>query len=139
VNGLTGFADPELLTAVGATPYAGDLDAAGLTPDEALGLTFTVTLPGTIGETTAASDEQPLAWTVPFDDTAIDLDTTSSTSLESGRNWTLLATLSFVALGLWVLLSVAFIAFIARRQHQRRARRRSLAALVDLEARDEFP
>jgi hypothetical protein len=138
VNGLTGFADPDLLAAVGATPYAADLDAAGLSPDEALGLTFTVTLPGQIETTTATRDEQPLTWSIPFDDTAVVLTTTSSTSLESGRSWTLLATLSFVALGLWVLLSIAFIGFIARRQHQRRTRRRSLSALMDLEVHDDL-
>ena len=138
VDGLSGFADPELLDAVGATPYAADIEAADLTPDEALGLTFTVTLPGLVDETTADADQTPLTWTIPFDDTVVDLTTATTTSLETGRSWTLLATLSFVALGLWVLLSIAFVVIIARRQHQRRKRRRSLAALVDLEVRDEF-
>ena len=103
-----------------------------------MGLTFTVTLPGLVDQTTADADQAPLTWTIPFDDTVVDLTTATTTSLETGRSWTVLATLSFVALGLWVLMSIAFIVIIARRQHQRRRRRRSLAALVDLEIRDEF-
>ena len=138
VDGVTGFADPELLDAVGATPYAAEIESADMTPDEAIGLTFTVILPGLVDETTAEAEQSPLSWTIPFDDTVVDLTTATTTSLETGRSWTLLATLSFVALGLWVLLSIAFIVIIARRQHRKRKRRRSLAALVDLEVRDEF-
>jgi hypothetical protein len=136
-NGLTGFADPDLITAVGATPWVAEAEAAGVDPDEAVSMTFTVTLPGVVDETTAASDTQPLSWAVPFDDTAVDLTTQSTESLSTGRGWSVLATLSFVALGLWVMMSIVGIVLIARRQHRRRQRRRSLAALIALEHRDD--
>jgi hypothetical protein len=137
VNGLTGFVDADLVSAVGALPYTDDLATLDLTPDDVVGLSFTASLPGIVGETTAPGGKPPLAWTIPMDDTVVDLTTTSTTSLSTGRSWTLLATLSFVALGLWVLLSIAFVTIIARRQHHRRKRRRSLAALAELEVRDE--
>ena len=138
VNGLTGFADADLVDAVGATPYVDEIEAADQTPDDAVGMRFTAKLPGQVDETTSGDVDKPLAWTIPFDDTVVDLTTRSTASLERGRNWTLLATLSFVALGLWVLISIAFIIYIARRQHFRRKRRRSLAALMDMEVRDEY-
>jgi hypothetical protein len=138
VNGLIGFADADLVAAVGATPYVDEIEAADLSPDDAVGMTFTAHLPGIVDETTSGDVDEPLAWTIPFDDRVVDLTTRSTASLERGRSWTLLATLSFVALGLWVLISIAFITYIARRQHYRRKRRRSLAALMDLEVRDDY-
>lgn len=138
VDGLTGFADADLIDAVGATPYDEEIEAADLSPDEAVGLTFTVDLPGRVDETTSGRVDEPLEWEIPFDDTVVDLTVRSTASLERGRNWTVLATLSFVALGLWALISVAFIIYIARRQHHRRKRRRSLDRLADLEVRDDF-
>lgn len=138
VNGLTGFADPELVAAVGATPWVADAQAAGNDPTDAVTLTYTVTLPGEVDETTARDGTDPLTWIVPFDDTVVDLTTQTTESLATGRGWSVLATLSFVALGLWVLMSIVGIVLIARRQHRRRQRRRSLAALLALEHRDEF-
>lgn len=138
VNGLDGFVDPDLLAAVGATPYADAIEANGDTVDDDIGLTFNATLPGDIDTTTATSRNTPLKWTIPLDDTVVDLTTNSTASLERGRGWTVLATLSFVAFGMSMLLGIAFVAIIARRQHHRRRRRRSLAALVDLEVRDDL-
>lgn len=138
VDGLTGFTDADLVDAVGATPYVDEIEAADLSPDEAVGMTFSAQLPGQVNETTAGDVDEPLVWTIPFDDTVVDLTTRSTESLERGHSWTLLATLSFVAFGLWVLMSIAFVTYIARRQHFRRKRRRSLAALVDLEVRDDY-
>ncbi|MBI5089317.1 MAG: hypothetical protein HZB15_10795 [Actinobacteria bacterium] len=137
VDGLLGFADPDLIEAVGATPYLDAIEERGYTVDDAVGLTFHATLPGVVRETTATERSFPLTWTVPFDETLIDVTTTSRTSLEADRSWRVLATLSFVALGLWVLISVVGIVLIARSQHRRRKRRRSLAALIELEARDD--
>ena len=89
-NGLNGFADPDLIAAVGATPWVADAEAAGVDPDDAVSLTYTVTLPGVVDETTAASDTPPLSWTVPFDDTAVEVTTRSTESLATGRGWSLL-------------------------------------------------
>jgi hypothetical protein len=138
VDGLNGFADPGLVDAVGAMPYLDVIDARGLTIDEAVGLTFRVTLPGRVRETTSSATSYPLTWTVPFDETLIDVSATSRTSLESDRGWRVLATLAFVALGVWILFSVVGIVLIARSQHRRRKRRRSLAKLIELEARDDY-
>jgi hypothetical protein len=91
-----------------------------------------------VQETTSAATSNPLTWTVPFDETLVDVATTSRTSLESDRGWRVLATLSFVALGVWILFSVIGITLIARSQHRRRKRRRSLAKLMELEARDDY-
>jgi hypothetical protein len=137
VDGLNGFTDSDLSTAVGGTPYADTLDAQGVPAAEAVGLTFSVSLPGIVDESTAGRD-QPFVWQLPADDSVVDLTTSTSASLQSGRNWTVLATLSFVALGLWVMIGLVFVVFVARRQHLRRSRRRSLAALADLEVRDDL-
>jgi hypothetical protein len=138
VDGLNGFADRDLIDAVGAVPYLDVIEARRMTVDEAVGLTFRATLPGRVQETTSTDTSYPLSWSVPFDETLIDVATTSRTSLEADRGWRVLATFAFVGLGLWILFSVIGITLIARSQHRRRKRRRSLAKLIELEARDDY-
>ena len=56
VGGLDAFSDPDLLAAVGATPYATEIAAAGLQPADVVGVTFTATVPGSITATTAENE-----------------------------------------------------------------------------------
>ena len=45
-NGLDAFADPDVLAAIGGSPYANDLAAANLRPGDVVTFTFTADLPG---------------------------------------------------------------------------------------------
>jgi hypothetical protein len=128
IDSLQAFTDPDLLAAVGATPYLDDIAAAGVAPGDAVGLTFSLHLPGTVTASTATpAEDGSVAWTVAVDGVPVDFATTSSKSLERGGAWPLVSSGALVALIAWGVLSVLVIIGVARRQrrHQRRHRRRS--------------
>lgn len=120
--GLASFADGDLVAAVGATPYVDDIAAAGTTVDAAVGLTFSATLPGEVDSSTAATDDPPLTWRIPFDDSSVDLTTRSVASLERGGLWGVASSLALVALVAWIAASALFIAYVARARRRRRRR-----------------
>lgn len=126
-NGLDAFADPDLLAAVGGSPYADRLASAGLGPNDVVTFTFTASLPGsarTTASTIAAADSvQPaLTWSMPLDGSSIDLTTTSV--LSRTNVWNTVAKVALGALVLWCLAAMGFIAFVARARRQRQQRRR---------------
>jgi hypothetical protein len=122
-NGLASFADPDLLASVGATPYADSIAAAGLAPDQVLGLTFSINMPGTVTGTTGAIDpeggEGRVRWTIPLDGSPLDLTTRSTVSLERSSTWRVLATVALVVLIAWVVASLVLIALVARARRRR--------------------
>jgi hypothetical protein len=153
-NGLDAFADPDVLAAIGGSPYANDLAAANLRPSDVFTFTFTADLPGKVsapataatGDTSAntaatpatdtastanpsntvASGDSPLTWSVPLDGTTADLATTAVLAQGSGGGfWGTVATVSLIALVAWVVLAVGFIAFVANARKVK-ARRRAV-------------
>ncbi len=128
-NGLASFADPDLLASVGATPYADSIAAAGLAPDQVLGLTFSINMPGTVTGTTgttgttgaidAEGGEGRVRWTIPLDGSPLDLTTRSTVSLERSSTWRVLATVALVVLIAWVVASLVLIALVARARRRR--------------------
>jgi len=119
--GLASFADPELLAVAGATPYADAVAAAGLSPNQAVGLTLRVDLPGTVEETTA-TDDAPLTWPIPLDGTPVELTSTSVVG-EGTDVWGIAATVALVALVAWCVASVVLIALVVAARRRRRLRR----------------
>ncbi len=119
-NGLDAFADPDVLAAIGGSPYAADLASSNLRPADAVTFTFAADLPGTVTNSSVAtgtvtSGETGSVWSVPLDGTTADLATTSVLVQGSGGGvWGIVAKVALVALVLWVLLAAAFIAFVAR-------------------------
>lgn len=124
-GGVNAFADPELLAAIGGSPYANDIAATGLTPADVVTFTFVANLPG---DPTPAADGTvpPMTWTVPIDGTTADVAATAVAARGGGGGgiWGTVADVALIALIVWCVLAVAFIAFVmtARRN---RARRRS--------------
>lgn len=121
--GLASFADPDLLASVGATPYADSIASGGFTPDQVVGLSFSVSLPGSVNGTTGAVDpaggEGRVRWIIPIDGSPLDLATTSTVSLERSSLWNVLATVALVVLVAWVVASVVLIALVARARRRR--------------------
>lgn len=131
-NGLDAFADPDVLAAIGGSPYADDLAAANLRPSDVMTFTFTADLPGdpvTPASGSTATAEPTLTWTVPLDGTTADLATT--TVLAQGTEssvWGTVANIALIALVAWVVLAVGFIAFVAKARRDRAQRRPATAA-----------
>lgn len=128
-NGLDAFADPEVLAAIGGSPYADDLQQAGLRPTDVVTFTFTADLPGkatTVATVAGSQNGAALTWTMPLDGTAIDIATTSVLSRGGGGIWNAISTVALVALLAWCVLAAGFIAFVAKARRDR-ARRRAAA------------
>lgn len=122
LDGIAAFTDPDLVAAVGATPYLDDIVAAQISPDDAVGLKFSVALPGTVdagSATSATAADGALTWAVPADGTTVDLATTSVRSLERGGGWPALASGALIALVVWVVAAVAAVVLVARARSRR--------------------
>lgn len=125
-DGFASFSDSELDAAVGGMPFADDLAAAGVTPEQAMSLTLRVELPGEVVSAPTGTEISPgvVEWQAPMDGSTTEVRfTTVQRPAEAGNSWAgPLATVALVALVAWVIVSVAFIAFVvvARRKRQRR-------------------
>jgi hypothetical protein len=63
---------------LGAAPYAADIQEAGLDLGAAVGLNFTVSLPGEIESTTGVQNNGAISWLVPMDGSRVDIATSST-------------------------------------------------------------
>lgn len=123
--GLASFADPDLLASVGATPWAAELAESGVPPADALALTVSADLEGEMTSTAGTpGDDGRIRWTVPFDETLVDLSTTSSVSLAKGGAWAVIPYVALAAFVAWVLAAVFVVwRLIVVRRFDARARR----------------
>jgi hypothetical protein len=128
-GGLASFADPDVLTLLGgATPYASAIAEAGLAPADAIGVDVTFVMPGEIQEgTTGAVSGSTVTWAVPVDGSSVDLATTSVGDSSGGGIWSTVGTILVIAAVVWLVIALAFIAFVAVARWQRS--RRSLQRL----------
>jgi hypothetical protein len=132
-GGMDAFADPEVLAAIGGSPYADDIAATGQRPADVVTFTVTADLPGDVpagaapSSGTATAADGPLTWTVPLDGTTADLATTTvyTGSTDDGGSgiWGTVATVALVALIAWCVLAAAFIAFVAKARRDKARRR----------------
>ncbi|MCU1388499.1 MAG: hypothetical protein JWL72_1837 [Ilumatobacteraceae bacterium] len=124
-GGLDAFSDTDLFNAIGATPFAAQLTAAGLQPGQAVTLHFQAKLPGTVKTSTAtagsASSPTGLSWAIPIDGTAVDVATVA-THKDSKNVWAgPLAKGAKIALFAWIVLSVGFILYVITARRRRAA------------------
>ena len=124
IDGLIAFADPDVLAAIGAIPYAEEIAAAGQGPTQAVGVTFRASLPGKINSATGTIEGGNVSWVVPLDGSQLDLATSAVDDHGSAKIWGVASSAALVGLVLWCVLAAAFIAWVAR-QRKRRAQRRS--------------
>ena len=129
-GGMDAFADPDVLAAIGGSPYADDIAATGQRPADVVTFTMTADLPGSVTAATpgsAAATDGPFTWTVPLDGTTADIATTTvyTGSTDDGGDgiWGTIATVALVALIIWCVLAVAFIAFVAKARRAKAQRR----------------
>jgi hypothetical protein len=77
-GGLEAFIDDAGLGLVGAAPYLANVQEAGLDLGDAVGITFTVALPGDIDQSTGVKGDGGVSWAVPMDGSKVDIATTST-------------------------------------------------------------
>jgi hypothetical protein len=121
-DGLKAFADPQLLTTIGASPFQATLANSGLDIGQAVGVTFNLKLPGEIESTTGIFKFGTVQWNAAFDGSTQDLTTTT-------QNTAVAATIAriFSPLLRWILISwivgmAAFSAFVALWRYRRHRR-----------------
>ncbi|HEX3089075.1 MAG TPA: hypothetical protein VHQ23_10495 [Ilumatobacteraceae bacterium] len=124
IDGLAAFADPDVLAAIGATPYADEIAAAGQGPSQAVGVTVKASLPGKINSATGTVDGGSVSWIVPLDGSQLDLATNAIDDHSTEKIWGIASNAALIGLVIWCALAVAFIVWVAR-QRKRRAQRRS--------------
>lgn len=76
-GGLEAFVDESTLSLLGAAPYADAVKRSNKDLGDAVGLTFTASIPGTVKQTTAAREGGELTWRIPMDGTSTELSTTT--------------------------------------------------------------
>ena len=118
-GGLQAFADDQLLSVVGSTPYEQTVKDAGLDLGKALGLQFDATLPGDIKSTTGIEQNGVLTWRVATDGTPVDLATTTNEVDVAGTIGGILSFLARALLFIWL----AFVGWIGFRVWRRQSRR----------------
>ncbi len=126
-GGLDAFADPDVLAAIGGSPYADNIAATNLRPTDVVTFTLTADLPGELATPstgTTAIGEQSGTWSVPLDGTSVDLATTAVLAQGTPSSvWGTVATIALIALIAWCVIAIAFIAFVASARKQRARQR----------------
>jgi hypothetical protein len=121
-DGFASFADSDLASAVGGTPFSEQL--SGVTPEESMSIVFGADLPGAVEETTGDERDGRLEWTAPLDGSSTDLATRTVQRPSSGSAWARpLSALALVLLVAWVVVAGLFIAHVTNARRRRRARR----------------
>jgi hypothetical protein len=128
IDGLAAFADPDVLAAVGATPYAEEVAASSSSPSQAIGVTVRATLPGKLTSATGTIKDGKVSWIVPLDGSQLDLATNAIDDHGTAKIWGIAANAALAALIGWCVLAAAFIAWVVR-QRQRRGHHRSPRAV----------
>lgn len=135
-GGLLAFTDPDLLASLGVSPYAEQIATAGVDPAQTVGIEVSMALPGevqtTSGQivsevvptpgttgTTGTTVRDVIVWTVPLDDSRIDVGTVAEESLRRGALWSILSGAALVVLVLWVIGSAILIGWVVRLRRQR--------------------
>ena len=124
IDGLGAFADPDVLTAIGATPYAEEVAASSLSPSDAVHVTVRATLPGKLTSTTGTIEGGGVSWLVPLDGSQLDMATSGVDDHSTAKIWGIASNAALIGLVAWCVLATAFIAWVVR-QRKRRVHHRS--------------
>ena len=135
-GGLDAFSDNALTDAVGATPWAAALQAAGGNPADAVAVRLRVGLPGEVASTGTAADGR-VVWQAPNGGAAVDVQASSVSSASSASGspsssgggatwfWSAVKWLALLALIGWLAFSAWFVGYVTVIR-RRRARRRNV-------------
>ena len=120
IDGLAAFADPDVLAAVGATPYAEEIAASGQGPSQAVGVTVGRRCRARSTRRQAQSPTATVSWIVPLDGSQLDLATNAVDDHGTAKIWGIASNAALIALVAWCVIAAAFIAWVVQ-QRKRRA------------------
>ena len=124
IDGMAAFADPDVLAAVGATPYAEEVVASGQSPTQAVTVTVRASMPGKMTSATGTVAEGKASWIVPLDGSQLDVKTTAVDNHGTAKIWGIASTAALIALIAWCVIAGAFIVWVVQ-QRKRRAHHHS--------------
>ena len=122
-GGLEAFIDDAGLKLVGSAPYLADVQEAGLDLGDAVGITFTAQLPGTIDQTTGVEGDGGITWAVPMDGSKVDI-ATSSTNVDIASSISRVAKVLLLGLlVLWIAGTLILLLLVSNARQRRSLRR----------------
>jgi hypothetical protein len=124
IDGMAAFADPEVLAAVGATPYAEQVVASGQGPTQAVTVTVRAALPGKVTSSTGTVADGKASWIVPLDGSQLDLSTNAVDDHATAKIWGIASKAALIGLIAWCVIAAGFIAWVVQ-QRKRRSRHHS--------------
>ncbi len=117
-GGFRGFADQQLVEAVGGTPFADRLE--GLSPADTMSVVLEVSLPGDVSDTNGEGDGRTTTWQLPLDGTELEIELATRQEPGEGGGWAgPVATAALLALLAWLAISVVFIGYTVVRRFTR--------------------
>ena len=119
IDGLAAFADPDVLTAIGATPYAEQVAASSPSPSQAVGVTVRATFPGKITSAAGTVKSGAVSWLVPLDGSQLDLTTTAVDDHGTAKIWGIAANVALIVLLAWCVVAAGFITWVVRQRGRR--------------------
>jgi hypothetical protein len=120
-GGLQAFIDDTAFELLGAAPYAADIEEAGLDLGAAVGLNFTVSLPGNVESTTGVQNDGTISWLVPMDGSRVDI-ATSSTNVDVVSSVAGVGRVLLLAILVLWIVGMAVLLLLVLNAKQRRTR-----------------
>lgn len=118
-GGLNSFIDDAGLELLDVSPYAAEVSEAGLDLGDAVGITFTVSLPGDINSTTGVQRDGAITWQIPMDGSRIDVATTSTHVAVATSIARVGRTIILALLALWITATVILLLLVANARNRR--------------------
>lgn len=118
-GGLNSFIDDAGLELLDVTPYAAEVTESGLDLGDAVGISFTATLPGDVEATTGLLKDSAITWQIPMDGSKVDIATTT-THVAVGTSIARVGrTLILALLALWITATVILLLLVANARNRR--------------------
>lgn len=118
-GGLDAFVDDATRALLGVSPYAAEVSESGLDLGDAVAITFSATMPGSVNSSTGLADNGALTWRVPMDGSRIDV-ATSTTHVAVATSVSRVARVLLLALlVLWIAATVILLLLVTNARNRR--------------------
>ena len=118
-GGMEAFIDDAGLQLLGSAPYLADIEDAGLDLGDAVGITFSAQLPGTVDATTGIQGDKGITWNIPMDGSKVDV-ATSTTNVDVASSISRVAKVLLLALlVLWIAGTLILLLLVANARQRR--------------------